>query len=115
MLAMNTQVTPAIADSAVGQVGDMVMFTTRSSGQPFVGKANGGTAQSYVAEVAWFIRGHTLHRRVLLVLPAPSPMPWRKASTQTTQTITETTLGACEPRNYTCDGHRKYACRFDTS
>ena len=47
------------------------MFTTRSSGQPFVGKLNGNTiaAQSYVAEVAWFVRGHTLHRRVLLVLP----------------------------------------------
>ncbi len=32
----------------------------------------GGVAQSYVAEVAWFIRGHTLHRRVLLVLPGAS-------------------------------------------
>ena len=45
------------------------MFTTRSSGQPFVGKLSGGTVQSYVAEVAWFVRGRTLHRRVLLVLP----------------------------------------------
>jgi type II secretory pathway component PulJ len=57
------------SDPTVGDYDDILMFTTRSSGKPFVGKLNGNPAQSYVAEVAWFIRGHTLHRRVLLVLP----------------------------------------------
>jgi prepilin-type N-terminal cleavage/methylation domain-containing protein len=69
-LAWNTNA--SVADTTVGQVGDILMFTTRSSGQPFVGKdplAPGGVGRFYVAEVAWFIRGHTLHRRVLLVLP----------------------------------------------
>ena len=56
-------------DATVGDFDDMLMFTTRSSGQPFVGKCGGTTIQSNVAEVAWFVRGHTLHRRVLLVAP----------------------------------------------
>ena len=57
-------------DTTVGDFDDILMFTTRSSGRPFVGKFNGsGTIQSDVAEVAWFVRGRTLHRRVLLVAP----------------------------------------------
>jgi hypothetical protein len=49
------------------------MFTTRSTTQPFVGRyAATGTIQSYVAEVAWFLRGRTLHRRVLLVAASPA-------------------------------------------
>ena len=46
------------------------MFTTRSTGRPFVGNRRGNTIQSDVAEVAWFIRGRTLHRRVLAGAPA---------------------------------------------
>jgi type II secretory pathway component PulJ len=58
------------ADTTVGPRGDILMFTTRSTTQPFVGRFGGtGTIQSYVAEVAWFVRGRTLHRRVLLVAP----------------------------------------------
>jgi type II secretory pathway component PulJ len=63
-------------DTTVGDVDDILMFTTRSTGQPFVGKyaaGAGGVAQSDVAEVAWFVRGRTLYRRVLLVAPALSP------------------------------------------
>jgi len=52
-------------DTTVGDFDDILMFTTRSNGQPFVGRSG----QSYVAEVAWFLRGRTLHRRVLLVMP----------------------------------------------
>jgi type II secretory pathway component PulJ len=60
-------------DTTVGRLGDILMFTTRSSGQPFKGRYLGtGTIQSYVAEVAWFVRGRTLHRRVLLVAPGPT-------------------------------------------
>jgi type II secretory pathway component PulJ len=59
-------------DQTVGDFDDILMFTTRSSSQPFVGKYPAGTngvGTSTVAEVAWFVRGHTLHRRVLLVMP----------------------------------------------
>jgi hypothetical protein len=56
-------------DSTVGQRGDILMFTTRNPSRPFIGRFGTGTLQSDVAEVAWFLRGHNLHRRVLLVAP----------------------------------------------
>lgn len=60
-------------DSTVADNDDMLMFTTRSSGQPFVGRClvNGApaTVESDVAEVAWFVRGNRLYRRVRLVAP----------------------------------------------
>ena len=58
-----------LPDTTVGDFDDILMFTTRSTGRPFVGKFGVGTIQSDVAEVAWFLRGRTLHRRVLLVVP----------------------------------------------
>jgi len=68
-VAQNTDENPATADTTVGDFDDILMFTTRTAGRPFVGKFGGGTVQSDVAEVAWFLRGRTLHRRVLLVVP----------------------------------------------
>jgi hypothetical protein len=80
-------------DSTIGDIDDMLMFTVRSGGKPFVGRVlqkraplPGETAdptspdgvgpfvfvrtvESDIAEVAWFIRGQTLYRRVLLILP----------------------------------------------
>jgi type II secretory pathway pseudopilin PulG len=61
-------------DTTVGDFDDILMFTTRSTGRPFVGLVdrvvfNTPVAQSDVAEVAWFIRGRTLYRRQLLVAP----------------------------------------------
>ena len=62
-------------DLTVGDFDDILMFTTRSTGEPFVGRyydpATGDNVpiESDVAEVAWFLRGRTLHRRVLLVAP----------------------------------------------
>lgn len=56
-------------DSSIGDVDDVLMFTTRSSGEPFAGRWQNGNAQSQVAEVAWFVRGNKLYRRQLLVLP----------------------------------------------
>jgi type II secretory pathway component PulJ len=57
-------------DTTVGDFDDILMFTTRSTGRPFVGRLGGtGTIQSDVAEVAWFVRGRTLYRRVFLVAP----------------------------------------------
>jgi hypothetical protein len=70
-VAKNTENGNAI-DPTVGDFDDILMFTTRSTARPFVGRFNGSTIQSDVAEVAWFVRGHTLHRRVLLVVPGVS-------------------------------------------
>lgn len=73
-------------DTTVIDHNDILMFTTRSKDKPFAGRAfmllpnwNGNLAdiakftrrqaESPVAEVSWFIRGRTLYRRVLLVLP----------------------------------------------
>ncbi len=62
-------------DSSVGERGDILMFTTRNAARPFLGRyalsvdSSNPTLQSDVAEVAWFLRGTTLHRRVLLVAP----------------------------------------------
>ncbi len=68
-IAVNTEVTGTPVDSTVGDFDDILMFTTRSSGRPFIGRCGGNVVQSDVAEVAWFLRGRTLHRRVLLVKP----------------------------------------------
>ena len=57
------------AYGTVGETGDVLMFTTRNPTRPFTGLLNGNTTQSDVAEVAWFMRGRTLYRRVLLVAP----------------------------------------------
>lgn len=62
-----------LIDSTVGDTDDMLMFTTRSTGRPFVGRCliNGqpNTIESDVAEVAWFMRGNRLYRRLRLVAP----------------------------------------------
>jgi len=57
-------------DTTVGDFDDILIFTTRNAERPFTGKYGGGTTiQSDMAEVAWFVRGRTLHRRMLLVAP----------------------------------------------
>lgn len=56
-------------DTSVGDMDDILMFTVRSPDAPFIGLVNGVPAQSNVAEIAWFVRGRTLYRRVMLVLP----------------------------------------------
>jgi len=62
-------------DTSVGDFDDILMFTVRSPDVPFVGRyyniATGSftSLESHEAEVAWFVRGRTLYRRVLLVAP----------------------------------------------
>ncbi len=56
-------------DLTVGDIDDVLIFTTRSRSLPFVGRIFGAAAQSQLAEVAWFVRGRTLYRRVLLIGP----------------------------------------------
>lgn len=61
-------------DDMLGDGDDILMFTTMStSGNPFVGKWGGGFTTSQFAEIAWFLRGTTLYRRVLLVIPGVDP------------------------------------------
>ena len=95
------------------------MLTVRSRGEPFVGrvfvKTVGGegedptgpfgvqrSAQSPLAEVAWFVRGRTLYRRVLLILPdlgldlrqPPAPGdPWSYTNSLHYDTTTPPELG----------------------
>ncbi|MFH1918318.1 MAG: hypothetical protein ABIP48_00310 [Planctomycetota bacterium] len=63
---------PAV-DTTVADFDDILMLTTRSRAGPFVGRYGGGTIQSYETEVAWFVRGRTLYRRVLLIAPQVMP------------------------------------------
>ena len=70
-------------DQTVWDNDDILMLTTRTTGKPFIGRvpaainmkgnatpvATGGVLESDVAEVAWFVRGNRLHRRVLIVAP----------------------------------------------
>jgi prepilin-type N-terminal cleavage/methylation domain-containing protein len=71
----------------VGDVDDVLMFTTRSEGQAFVGRFGDGTIESPVAEVAWFCRPSTvqpldgmtlftLYRRQKLVVPYVGRAPF---------------------------------------
>ena len=75
-LARNMEVTPDVADTTMGQVGDKLMFTTRSSGQPFVGELNGTLSPILRG------RGGMVHSRP----HAPSPRAACSA-------------GSCHPRN----------------
>ncbi len=61
-----------------GDIDDVLLFTTRSAGEPFVGRYDAETIESPVAEVAWLcklssyqpvanLRMFTLYRRQLLV------------------------------------------------
>ncbi len=57
------------ADPTAIKRGNIVMFTARNAARLFTGRCQADRIQSDVAEVAWFVRGNTLHRRVLLVVP----------------------------------------------
>lgn len=65
----------AILDASVGDMDDILMMTVRSFGEPFYGRwrdpvTNTVTIiQSQDAEIAWFVRGTKLHRRVRLITP----------------------------------------------
>ncbi|NLE38839.1 MAG: hypothetical protein GX621_12515, partial [Pirellulaceae bacterium] len=71
-----------IHDSTVADNDDILMFTSRSRGEPFVGRVflrspnpvecrdgRQYSAESPLAEICYFVRGTTLYRRVLLVKP----------------------------------------------
>jgi len=68
-----------VADSTVGDIDDVLMFTTRNDSQPFYGRVRlaqsvgagtqwvDTTTTSPYAEVCYFVRGNTLYRRMLLI------------------------------------------------
>ncbi|HBO44959.1 MAG TPA: hypothetical protein DD670_13725, partial [Planctomycetaceae bacterium] len=71
-----------IHDSTVADNDDILMFTSRSRGEPFVGRVflrspnpvectqgRQYSAESPLAEVCYFVRGTTLYRRVLVIKP----------------------------------------------
>ena len=84
---------PLKSASIIGDSDDVLAFTVRNTGQPFVGRLNGNTIRSNAAEIIWWLEPSdtngngqwdwkpleglretfTLHRRVLLVLPDQVP------------------------------------------
>jgi len=79
----------------IADVDDVLMFTTRSEGQPFVGRLGAGTIESPVAEVAWFCRPSTvqpvagmtmftLYRRQELVMPYVGLAPFDSGNSAAT-------------------------------
>jgi hypothetical protein len=69
--------TALLASDIVGDIDDILLFTTRNSDTAFLGKAGAAMIESPTAEVAWFLRAtpgtsnpttYTLFRRQLLVV-----------------------------------------------
>jgi hypothetical protein len=59
-------------DTTVGDYDDILMFTAKSVDfSPFIGRGGvaGQTLESNEAEIIYFVRGTTLYRRVLLIVP----------------------------------------------
>jgi prepilin-type N-terminal cleavage/methylation domain-containing protein len=79
-------------DRLVGDIDDVLLFTTRSTGEPFAGRVDtrntnleGGSVRSPFAEVAWFCRPSpntssprtfTLYRRQRLIMAHPGAEPF---------------------------------------
>ena len=62
--------------SLLGDTDDLLMFTARSEGEPFVGRYGDNTIESKVAEIVWWIGNdpvnpgkRSLYRRVFLIRP----------------------------------------------
>lgn len=87
-----------VHDSTVTDKDDILMFTSRSRGEPFVGRSfvmlpSGlavarQTIESPLAEIVYFVRGTTLYRRILLIKPE---FDWN-LSTSPVELLSYTTL-----------------------
>ena len=73
--------TPA-SNTYWGDRDDILMLTSRSKGQPFIGRYNGGIIESELAEIIWWlddggnigdVRTNVIRRRVLLIRPDLTP------------------------------------------
>ncbi|MGL6194337.1 MAG: PilW family protein [Thermoguttaceae bacterium] len=60
-----------VYDTTIGDMDDIIMFTAKApEGESFKGKCGGlGVIESKFAEIIYFVRGNTLYRRVLLIVP----------------------------------------------
>ena len=56
-------------DSRLGDFDDFIAFTIKSSDTPFLGSNDGCVEESHYAEVAWFVSGNRLYRKVRIVRP----------------------------------------------
>jgi type II secretory pathway pseudopilin PulG len=121
-------------DRTVGDLDDVLMFTSRAQSEPFVGRYSGTTmVESREAEIAYFVRGTTLYRRVLLIRPdlslsavttnyyAQNDVSARQEGGATPQNVTATTAAAYLVPNTLGDltkrenrfGHQPYAWPHD--
>lgn len=83
---------PAGWDTTIGDLDDVIMFTARSDGDPYIGRYQGTTIESAVAEIIWWIHFDprddrnldgvwnpgeqlTIRRRVMLVRPDLAAVP----------------------------------------
>ena len=84
---------------------DILLFTTRAVGEPFVGRFNAGTIESDCAEVAWFLRSgssqpvagttlYNLYRRQLLVMGYVGQAPFFDGSTATSVPVGSLVAGS---------------------
>jgi prepilin-type N-terminal cleavage/methylation domain-containing protein len=65
-----------------GDTDDGLLLTTRSAGEPFIGKYGDEIIQSQTVEVAWFVSNGNLYRRQLLVLPYVPRLPFNLDETK---------------------------------
>lgn len=88
-------------DSILGDVDDVLLFTTRSTGEPFTGKYSTGQIASPLAEVAWFCRPaavqpvpglmlQNLYRRQLLIIGHVGVTPFFTGTLGATNQVTGT-------------------------
>ena len=69
-IAGNDDTLPYTPDSTIGDCDDILMFTARASGDSmYRGLVGGQVRESKEAEICYFLRGTTLYRRVLLIIP----------------------------------------------
>ncbi len=112
-------------DTTVGDVDDVLMFTVTNSTTPFIGRwgqrdANGviqtHPITSNSAEIIWFVRGHTLHRRVLLIMPGFETNPYYAVDVASGNTASQ--LGTGSSASWYTNGffnHTDISVRLDTS
>jgi hypothetical protein len=61
-----------LLDTMTGYTRDALLFTTRSKDRPFVGRFNGTTVESNVAEVAWFLQPMINTQGTLVTIANPN-------------------------------------------
>jgi type II secretory pathway pseudopilin PulG len=78
----NGRITRTSDEDVIDDNDDILMFTTKSYGQPFVGLYNGSYITSEFAEISWFLRGTILYRRILLIRPDIGPQTYNRKTGQ---------------------------------